>query len=111
MNRKLLKFLYAGIGTCAVAFVVAPSAQAQAPTTPVEDPIRIKTGTLLPLDDAGDNLFYLGGAYDFGKSSSVIPTVYSLDRDAGFKDKNSRLIGLDASFRYYFTPILVVTRF
>jgi hypothetical protein len=113
MNCRLLKALVGGAAVAGCGVVFAPSAQAQVPSpvSPVEKPIRVKIGTLIPTDDKGDATLYLGGSYDFGKSSSSHPTVYSAYLDAAFKDSDNRLVGLGASFRSYLTPPLVVTRF
>lgn len=112
MKTKVVKFVV-GMAAAAVFTGLAPAAQAQvpAPTEVVEKPIRIKIGTLIPFDDLGENLFTVGASYDFGKSASSTPTVYSAYLDAGFGGNDSRIVGLGGSFRYYFTPVLAVTRF
>jgi len=112
MNTKIAKIVV-GTAVFAASAGLASSAQAQVPnpTENVEKPIRIKIGTLIPFDDLGENLFTVGASYDFGKSASATPTVYSAYLDAGFGGSDNRIIGLGGSFRYYFTPVLAVTRF
>jgi hypothetical protein len=88
---------------------VAGSAMAE--TKDVEKPIRVLVGTYMPSNKAlknatGKNWTSLGVSYDFGKTKSDKPWIYSLFVDNATKKKSgvtNTLTGFGLSGRYLFS--------
>ncbi len=97
--------------TIATLALVGVAGSAMAETKDVEKPIRVLVGAYMPSNKAvksatGKNWTSLGVSYDFGKTKSDKPWIYSLFVDNATKKKgtvSSTLTGFGLSGRYLFS--------